>query len=159
MNKVVEYLSPYWTKLDVYVQHNTGRVTVAALSCIFIFWSVVLLAQMIRQARRKYKGKGKRMQELKPIKARILADAITETIEDMVYKQMLTRKNARYVYRRLGKNVGLKDLFPRKSAKTLKKEIKARLGLKDGDPIPKKKSQSKPVVEDKGATLEVVSAV
>lgn len=157
-DKVLEFLSPYWTKLDLYVQHNTGRAFLVVISIICFIWAVVLFEQMFRRARRKNKGKGNWiMQKLKAIKARIVSDLVCEAVEECIHQGVITKKNAKFIYKKFGEVFCSEEFTPRKKTKHLKKEIRARLGIKDGDPVPKKKSQSKPA--SSGATLEVISAI
>jgi hypothetical protein len=58
----------------------------------------------------------------------LVSDAITDAIEDLVFKNHLSRKNARSIYRELAKAMQLKDLMERPRPGALKHAIKTRLG-------------------------------
>jgi len=64
-----------------------------------------------------------------------ISDAVTEALEDLEYKQILTRGEVINWYKKFGNILSLPDLLPKGFNKTLKEQIKERLGNGVNNPV------------------------
>lgn len=103
-----------------------------ALGCVFACWAYAFY--VYRSISRPGDEMGGKRKQLSKAERILIEDALTEALEDAVFKGTCTRKRARYWYSRFATDYGLFGLVPRRRKKVangkasyLKEQIKGRL--------------------------------
>ena len=134
MDWALDYMFALNKMLDQHIEVSITMLVIMGILVLLPY--VVLIRDKQHMDMLKAKGKSMTRAQREEYVKRILADLITNAVEEGVYTGKITRDEAQDSYRKIGISCKLKDLIPRESPR--KQAISQRLTLTAADrkPLP-----------------------